>query len=273
MWKLIVLCTGIAAALGLTAARRLHSRDAQLLVERLAAHSAPVGPASDASLPAPVAKYLALALPPGRAAPAITLLEQEGELRTDGQSRRWMDFRARHIVAPQAAGFVWDAEASMAPGLTLRVIDSLVGGTGAGKVLWLSAFEVASDAGTPEINSGSLHRFLAEAVWYPWALVPSERLTWQGIDERRALATLTVHGTTVALEFRFGESGEVESIYSPGRWGSFDGGYAKVPWEGHFSSYVRRDQVLVPLYGEVGWYRGDTLEWVWKGRIKSIDWH
>jgi hypothetical protein len=142
--------------------------------------------------------------------------------------------------------------------LTVRIIDSFVDGSGAGKVLLLSAFEVAHDAGTPEMNSGSLHRFLAEAVWYPWALLPSDTLNWHGIDDRRALATLTVHGTQVSLEFRFAEGGEVEAIYSPGRWGRFDGAYAKIPWEGHFSGHHRRNGLLVPLYGEVGWYRDHT---------------
>jgi hypothetical protein len=98
---------------------------------------------------------------------------------------------------------------------------------------------VGHDDGSPEINSGSLHRFLAEAVWYPWALLPSASLTWQPIDDSRAMATLAAGDTTVSLEFRFSPNGEVTDIYTPARWGKFDGRYAKAAWEGHFA--VTRD--------------------------------
>ena len=106
------------------------------------------------------------------------------------------------------------------------------------------------------MNLGALHRFLAEAVWYPTALLPSLKLRWRAIDDRTANATLTDDGSAVSLDFRFSPSGEVASIYTPARWGTFDGGYKQVPWEGHFRRYARRDGMLVPSEGEVGWYSG-----------------
>jgi hypothetical protein len=126
---------------------------------------------------------------------------------------------------------------------------------------------MSENGGTPEMNSGSVHRFLAEAVWYPSALVPGRGLTWTAIDPTRALATLTTHGVTVSLEFRFGDSGEVTAIYSPARWGSFAEGYRQVAWEGHFRDYRERDGVFVPTEGDVGWYVGSEWRAVWKGRV------
>jgi hypothetical protein len=130
---------------------------------------------------------------------------------------------------------------------------------------------VSADAGTPEMNSGSLHRYLAEAVWYPTALLPSPTLRWTEIDAIRALATLTNRGVTVSLEFRFAETGEVTGIYTPERWGTFPGGYRRVPWEGHFRDYRNWDGVLVPTEGDVGWYVGKEWQAVWKGRITAFD--
>src|SRR5690606_39033748 len=115
--------------------------------------------------------------------------------------------------------------------------------------------------------SGSLHRYLAEAVWYPNALMPSANLQWSGVDERRALATLTSHGTAVALEFRFAGTGEVSGIYTPARWGKFKEGYVQRPWEGHFHSYREWSGVVVPTEGDVGWYVDGTWRCVWRGRI------
>ena len=83
--------------------------------------------------------------------------------------------------------------------------------------LW-SAIKLGADADRPELNQGALQRYLAEAVWYPTALFPSEHLSWTPIDERKALATLTSHGTSVSLEFHFNREGEVAAIYAPQRW-------------------------------------------------------
>lgn len=118
-----------------------------------------------------------------------------------------------------------------------------------------------------EMNSGALHRFLAEAVWYPTALFPGRNLQWAELDESRAVATLTNGGNSVALEFRFNERNEVAGIYSPGRWGSFDGGYKQLAWEGSFAKYVQHNGVLVPSVGEVGWYVDGGWRPVWRGTV------
>jgi hypothetical protein len=123
---------------------------------------------------------------------------------------------------------------------------------------------------TPEMNSGSLHRYLAEAVWYPTALLPSEKLHWTEIDATRAIATLTEHDLCVSLEFRFAASGEVTGIYTPARWGSFPEGYRQVPWEGHFGAYREWDGVFVPSEGDVGWYIDRRWQPVWKGSVTSF---
>lgn len=223
-----------------------------------------------AGLPPPVSRYLRLALGTRAEAPRWIELRQSGRLRTDTASQRWLDFSATHNATPLGCGFAWDAQVKIAPLLHVRVIDSLLRGRGAGRVLLQSIVPVGQDAGTPEMNSGSLHRFLAEAVWYPWALLPGERLKWEPVDDQRARATLSCHGIAVSLEFRFAPTGEVAGIYSEGRWGSFDGGYRKLPWEGAFTDYVRWNGVLTPRQGQVGWHRGGRFELVWQGTIESV---
>jgi hypothetical protein len=218
------------------------------------------------NLPAPVARYLRLALPATKHIQEVRI-RQTGTLRTDVSSERWMSFEAEHIVVPPATGFVWNARVKVAPLIDVRVRDALIEGTGTGQVSLLSAFTVSADADTPEMNSGSLHRYLAEAVWYPTALLPNPPLRWTEIDATRSLATLTNHGVTVSLEFRFAETGEVTGIYTPGRWGTFGGGYEQRPWEGHFRNYDRRNGFWVPIEGDVGWYVDDEWHAVWKGTV------
>lgn len=117
------------------------------------------------------------------------------------------------------------------------------------------------------MNSGALHRFLAEAVWYPIALLPSDSLRWSPIDDNRAGATLTSGDVTVSLEFRFSESGEIVGIYTPVRWGKFGGSYVQKPWEGRFRDYVTIQGMRVPKHGEVGWYEEGVWQQVWEGMM------
>jgi hypothetical protein len=264
-----VLAAAAAAALRVGSARTQQTFES--LVARLddapPAQAAVVDFGELAALPAPVARYFRHVLREGQPMIRHARLEQEGVLRTGMEEDRWMSFTAVQVVVPGAPGFVWNATTRVAPFLHVRVLDSYVAGIGSGQVRLLSAITVGEDADNPQINSGALHRYLAEAVWTPTALLPHAGVRWAAIDERRALATLSDRGTTVSLEFRFNEAGEVSGIYSPGRWGQFDGGYRQVPWEGHFRDYVERDGMRVPAEGEVGWHR--TGEWraVWCGRL------
>jgi hypothetical protein len=222
------------------------------------------------NVPAPVARYLRLALPASRDIQQVRM-RQIGTLRTDVTSERWMPFDAEHIVVPPATGFVWNARVRVAPLLHVRVRDALINGRGSGHVSLLSAFTVSEASDALEMNSGSLHRYLAEAVWYPTALLPSATLNWTAIDGTTALATLTNRDVSVSLEFRFAQTGEVIGIYTPGRWGMFPGGYRQVPWEGHFRDYRERDGVVVPTEGDVGWYVDDEWRAVWKGTVNEFE--
>lgn len=93
----------------------------------------------------------------------------------------------------------------------------------------------------------------------------------RGLLADRALATLTDHGVTVSLEFRFADTGEVTGIYTPARWGKFGGAYEQRPWEGHFRSYEQRSGIFVPTEGDVGWYADGEWHPVWKGTITGFD--
>ena len=244
----------------------------RLVTGRLVNAVAPTD-SNEVPLPAPVARYLQLALGVRSTPPGTVEIRQSGELRTDERSERWMPFTAVHVASPQGCGFIWNARVRLLPLIHLRVLDSLVNGRGSGQVILQSVVGIARDAGTPQLTLGAMHRFLAEAVWYPWALAPSQALRWTAIDDQRALATLTCGKTTVSLEFRFLEDGTVAGIYTPARWGRFSGSYAQVPWEGRFSDYQRQSGVLIPSKGEVGWYRDGELRTVWRGTVRGARHH
>ena len=233
--------------------------------------SPPVGEIVDfnalVGLPAPVERYFRHVLTDGQALIRTATLRQTGTLRTSIQKENWSSFTASHLAVPLSTGFLWNAKVKTPLSTHVRVLDSYITGIGSGRVSLLSAVPFASEVGTPELNSGALHRYLAEAVWYPTALLPQSGVVWSPLDDASALATLTSNGTTVSLEFRFSDVGEVTGIFTPARFGRFEGQYRQVPWEGHFREYRAQAGMRIPLYGEVGWYADGTLELVWKGNI------
>jgi hypothetical protein len=266
----LVLVTILAMWIGRRRQRSALTSDRERLIRAGAARSSSlaIDDQTLADLPAPVARYLRLALPVRHAIEEVRIT-QTGTLRTDATAERWMPFEAEHLVVPPAAGFLWNARVQVAPLLHVRVRDALIDGIGAGHVSLMSAFPVSAATGGLEMNSGSLHRYLAEAVWYPSALLPSSQLQWTPINANKALATLTKDRVSVSLEFRFGDSGEVTGIYTPARWGTFAGGYRQVPWEGHFREYRERDGLLVPTQADVGWYIDGEWRAVWKGTVAA----
>lgn len=221
-------------------------------------------------LPPPVARYFRHVLADGQKVIHLARLQQSGVLRTSTATTNWSSFIAAQVVVPPATGFLWNAKIEMPLGTHVRVLDSYSTGVGLGRASLFSAFTIASETGVPELNSGALHRYLAEAVWFPTALLPQSGVTWSPIDDYSALATLADGSTTVSLEFRFNDVGEVTGIYSDGRFGRFDGGYRRVPWEGHFRDYQTQGGMRVPLYGEVGWYDDGVMQLVWKGDITNV---
>lgn len=225
---------------------------------------------SFSELPLPVARYFKHVLVDGQKLIRTAWMNQSGVLRTGATNKGWSAFTARQHVVPPAKGFIWNAKVEMPFFTHVRVLDSYTTGVGSGRVSLLSAFAVASEAGSRELNSGALHRYLAESVWFPTALLPQSGVIWSPINDHSAMATITDKGTTVSLEFRFNEIGEVTGIYTPGRFGTFDGEYKQVPWEGHFRNYQIRSGMRVPLYGEVGWYIEGTLQIVWKGDLIDV---
>jgi hypothetical protein len=230
----------------------------------------PVNFSSLEELPPPVSRYFMHVLPKGQHLISKALIQQSGMLRTTPKSNKWLLFDAHETIVPTAKGFVWNARIKLPLGMHLRVLDSGIAGVGSGRVSFLSVFPVAAEEGTPQLNAGALHRYLAEAVWCPTALLPQSGVTWTAIDDRSALATLCVRDIRVSLKFRFNKTGEVAGIYTPGRFARIGPEYQLLPWEGHFDHYQLMSGIRVPSCGEVGWHVDGRLEIVWKGEIVDI---
>jgi len=267
----LVFLGAAGAAILLGSAHRWRARSAAT-VSRLAgasSGSSPYRSADLAGLPDVVQRYFRAVLQDGQPMIRLVRLEQEGRflLRApDG----WAPFTAVQHLAPAAPGFVWDARIRMFPGVAAWVRDGFADGNGSMHAAVLGLVPLVSQSGTPEIAAAALMRYLAEAVWCPTALLPSQGVRWAPIDDSSARASLAAGGTEVSLEFRFSADGLVESVYSPDRGRDVNGTSVPTPWQGRWFEWEERDGMRIPVRGEVEWLLPEGPQPYWRGRVRVI---
>jgi hypothetical protein len=171
----------------------------------------------------------------------------------------------------QRPGFVWDARIAMLPGLAVHVHDAYVAGEGILHAALSGLVPLADLRGTPELAEGELMRFLAEAAWYPTALLPSQGVRWEAVDEVSARATLREGDVTLTLLFRFGADGLIETVRAEARGRTVQGAVVPTPWEGRWWDYVERDGMRVPSQGEVAWLLPEGRKPYWRGRVVQLE--
>lgn len=256
---------GAAAAIGV--GTLLWNRSTARDVARLASRGATRTFTRDqlAGLPVPVLRYFEFALTPGQPLIRTARIEHEGEFR-GSLDAPWSPFTSVQHVSVDPPGFVWDAKICMSPLVTVRVRDSYLEGNGSMRASVAGLIPIVNAWGRTDLASGSLHRYLAESVWLPTALLPGPGLNWEPIDDNSARATLTDSGVTVSLDFHFNEKGEIVSVYTPARYRDVNGKGVPTPWEGQFRGYERMEGVMVPREGAVAWILPEGRLTYWRGR-------
>jgi hypothetical protein len=221
------------------------------------------------SVPGPVARYLRAAIRSGQPLPRRVRINWEGDFLVrppDG----WGPFTATQAVSTRPGGFVWDARMRMGPGVSVRVRDSFVHGQGSMRASVLGLFTVVAVEGTPEIAVAALQRWLAEAAWYPTALLPGQGTEWVALDGTSARATVRVEGVTASIDYHFGADGLVERVYTAERGRDVNGRSVPTPWEGRFTEWGERGGVRVPLAAEVAWLLPEGRQAYWRGRLVAV---
>ena len=139
-------------------------------------------------LPAPVQRYLRAVLEDGQPIVAAVSVEHTGTFDLGKKAEQWKPFTSTQRVITRRPGFDWDARVAMVPGLAVRVHDAYVAGEGILHAALLGLVPLVNLRGTGEVAQGELMRFFAEAAWYPTALLPSQGVRWEAVDDRAARA-------------------------------------------------------------------------------------
>jgi hypothetical protein len=221
-------------------------------------------------LPAPVQRYFKAAL--RDANPIITAvnISHSGTFNMSADAEQWRPFVSTQRVVTHRPGFVWDGRIEMFPGVSVHVHDAYVAGEGILHPSIMGMFSLTELRGSDELAKGELMRFLAEAAWYPTALLPSQGVTWQAIDDHSARAHIRDGSTELQLTFRFREDGLIDSIRAEDRGRTVGKQVIATPWEGRWFDYQWQNGMQVPGQGEVAWILPEGAKPYWRGKLTHI---
>jgi hypothetical protein len=222
------------------------------------------------TLPAPVQRYFRAVLKDGAPIVAAASLLHSGEFNLSATGERWKPFTSTQRVVTRRPGFVWDARIAMFPGIAAFVHDAYVAGIGILHPSISGAFSLPELRGGGDIAHGELMRYFAEAVWYPTALLPSQGVRWEAVDERSAHATFSDGPLRLTLLFTFNDAGLIDSVRADARGRTVGRAVIMTPWECRVSDYQQRDGMRVPMSGEVAWLLPDRRSPYWRGTIQQL---
>ncbi len=221
-------------------------------------------------LSAPVQHYFRAVLKDGQAIVTSVQLQHDGTFNMSETADQWRPFTSEQWVVTRRPGFVWNGRVAVLPGLPARVHDAYVAREGLLHVSLLGLLPVADLRGEDELAEGELMRYFAEATWYPTALLPSQGVAWEAVDDRSAYGTLTDGDIAITMLFTFDDRGLIDTVQAEARGRTVREEIVPTPWRGRFWNYEERNGMLVPTDGEVAWLLPEGEKPYWRGHITDL---
>lgn len=222
-------------------------------------------------LPAPVERYFRRVFTAKCPMVAAVQIHHRGTLNMSESGEAWKSFSSIQYVVTSPPGFLWNARIRVMPGLSVFVRDAYMAANGVLTAKFGGVLTLVKERQTPELAHGQLMRYLAEAVWYPTALLPQQGLQWHPVDATHARATLTDGKRSVDLTFAFGHEGWICSVYAETRYRRVNGRFEATAWQGRFWNYEMRDGMWIPMSAEVAWVLPEGPKPYWRAHIEQIE--
>lgn len=256
--------------------RRRWRAHAQHLLARLAASRVPVQPptvdlARDlAGLPPVVQRWFRATLTDGMPRVAAVQLAHQGQFNLGDDAPAWRPFTSTQRVQIGRPGFVWDARIRLMPGLQVHVHDAYLAGEGLLHPAVAGLLSLADLHGGGALARGELMRYVAEAAWYPSALLPGPAVQWWPVDAQQARVQLSDGPLTVALTLRFDDQARLVACRADARDRRVGTQMQPTPWEGRWWDHRQVQGQVVPMQGEVAWLLPQGRQPYWRGRVTAL---
>ena len=186
-------------------------------------------------------------------------IKQRGEMRPKPDGK-WMHFRAVQYVNVDDPGFIWKAIIDSGLLIPINAHDRYLHGHGNMLIKSIYTIPIANSR-VPEIDQGSLMRFLAEIIWFPSAALATY-IRWDYLSETSATATIDDGVSSVSGVFTFHPNGDVKSFEGL-RYRDVNYHYALEKWKIDVKGYRVFGSVRIANRAEVSWENnGETFTWL-----------
>ena len=193
-------------------------------------------------LPDPVQRYFKYALSEGQSYVERVRVKHKGFFRTNAK-QKWKPIRGEEYFTCSPPGFVWFGRLSWA-----SAVDKYINGKGNLKVKVASLIPVVNAKGKAA-DQGEFLRWLAEAVWYPTALLPSEKVTWEAIDDKSAKIIYQDEHIQTEGVFHFNYAGQITHFTAK----RFMDDNRLENWTTRCEAYRLVQGMQIPYYAEASW--------------------
>jgi hypothetical protein len=196
------------------------------------------------TLPEPVERYLAHALPTGPPRGPAVALRMAGRVKLGA----WLPFTAGEQC--DGRSFVWRARVG-----PLHVTDRFAGGAGATEGRLLGRRRVFHAHGE-DVSRSSAGRAALEAIWAPGALLPERGVSWRAESDELIVATWDVLPERPEVRLRIAPDGALRAV-SALRWGNAGrSSFGYIPCGCEVVAERRFGDLVVPSAVTVGWWFG-----------------
>lgn len=222
-----------------------------------------------ATLPTMVQTWLKRSKVIGKEAAYLVHLNQKGEMKTKPDGN-WLPFKAEQYFSIEKPGFIWTADIQAAPLIHIVGRDKYEHGKGNMLIKLQSLFPIANAKG-PEIDQGSMLRYLAEIGWFPSAAL-NNYIQWDSVDSTSAKATMQYGGVTASGIFHFNKEGDLLSFEAKRYYDRKEGATLEDWWIEN-KAWKEMQGIRIPTQSEVTWkLKTGDFSWL-KLEITAIDYH
>ena len=205
-----------------------------------------------AALPDPARRFFRFAIAPGTPLHTVAEIAMTGEFSLGSKDKPgYMPMRAEQVLAAPH-GFIWKARAG--DRIWFSGSDGAAQGRSWSRFWLLGIVPVARAGNNADHFRAAFGRYVAEAVfWTPAALLPSEHVRWEAIDDSSARVILTHNKLEQAVDVTVDAEGRpVKVVFQ--RWSNANPTktFQTQPFGGYLSDYRAFDGFRLPTRVEAG---------------------
>jgi hypothetical protein len=245
---LLLLLTALSVAVGYWRFNRKVAREIDaLFAAQPPAPEILITEAMLTGLPAPMQRYLRYSEIVGKPMIHTVRLKQTGRFRT-APGQPWLDFHADQYYTVDTPGFLWNVTMSNR-GIPFLIGRDLYRQSEGNMLITVGALITVADAHGPEMDQGTMLRYLNELMWFPTAYL-HDNIRMTAIDDHHVEVTLTDRGKSVSATLTIDDEGKLTN-FAADRYNADAKAYYR--WETPIIGYGKMGGLQLALAGQGVW--------------------